>query len=512
MSHMSDSIPKDALIVEADERISPSFEFFRGRGDTKRPGLLFFFHHYHTNHKGALRAGAARWIKHGYDLVQVLCPTNDSYLSITDDEIATAKEFADRRGYRTRFTTGASMGGFGAILMSEQLDATRVLSLAPRWVKLDDKGRGIGTAGAADLEALAKRGGRSLGRTGPKTEVILFFDPHEATDANVAAYLRQTLPKGRLRMLPIRNVGHYPGRVLVELNLHPAETSNLLQTGDLPSFRKMIVRTKSKSMMLGLARRLAEKGHLLAAGQVYGRPICHSEPDNETHIQDRFAVLSLLDRNDELAQVLNSVNSKQINSFISFSGSKLIVEAAIKLLPDDVIIGVIDSWRGDKQIDQWRSLRFGELAKKLGKWAIAKAFLQGHFHPGTNPQKQSAILYAEMSLELHQPKDAFAGLNDWLATQSGEDLGWPVMRVLGATQKMLAEADETHLALEAAGLFLKYRDDGWMRYHRASLLVQLGHKAHARQAIDAARRCLPDDPALRDATESLLAALNQAPM
>ena len=497
----------DDLIVAPDVVISPRFEFFRSRSQTSSRNLLFFFHHFQAEKSGALYGGAAPWLKAGFDMVQVACPEGDSYRTLPPDEIRAALAFATAGGYAARFGTGMSMGAFGAILLSEELGLDRVLALAPRLVLVSEKGSWVKTADAGDFQALDQNPGRALSRASQTTRFFVIFDPAQPQDAETLGHFAGCIPKQNLSVLPIRHAGHDVRTALIEAGVFPKAVISALEHGDLSGLDRKVVRNASKSALLGLAGTLALRGRLDCAARINDGEACKGPVTAPKQLADRVTVLLALGAQDALRDLLLACPDSVAKRLFADRRGDVLLEPCIQLLEDDQALEKLLLWTGTQPLGAWLPLRLSQLARGLGKMQTALALLDGRFLENRRPDFHSAVVLAELRIDLGHWQAAVDGLDQRIMEDGCTTHVWRAVQIFRKAHAHFRDTGNAPAALRAISLAIRSKDDGWQNYQRAILHAAAGRQDEARKDLSVGARLLPEDQAYHKAAQALIARL-----
>lgn len=185
----------------------------------------------------------------------------------------------DRRGTRALWTYGASMGGAGALMFADRLDAAGAIAMSPQ-ASVDLSRADFEPRWMADRRRIKTFDDRWLD-TGLSTPTWLFYDPTHAEDDQHARMIAATAAD--IHCIPVLFSNHAAMRMLLECGLLSDTVRNVLAGRfDRDAFLQSVRSRRSGSSvaLTGAAKVLSRRGDPQRAAAMSGKAVALLEAEN----------------------------------------------------------------------------------------------------------------------------------------------------------------------------------------------------------------------------------------
>jgi len=231
---------------------NPSFEFDYFAAAAPNRVLVFTFNWIGNRRTDGPGFGGDFLLRCGFDVIAVKATTDDWFHSLPEEAFVSIDAFMATAGHRYRHLSGygSSMGGYGAIRLSQRLGLRHVLALSPQFdISIPEDPRWHGYLGnTGEFSRLTPD------LVAPGCTYTVVYDD-TLNDRFHAEGYKAIIQPDALRLVPVRYAGHPVGFLLEEIGeLQPLAQHVLAGEEYRPS---LAARKRSAHYLFGLARHCA---------------------------------------------------------------------------------------------------------------------------------------------------------------------------------------------------------------------------------------------------------------
>ncbi|WP_264210399.1 alpha/beta hydrolase [Leisingera thetidis] len=189
--------------------------------------------------------------QHGYAHLHIQCRNNDWYVNSETKALSRSLR-ALASGYDDVAAMGFSMGGYGALRFSADLNLSRLIAVSPQYtiaqgVVPHDRRRREAAAFDAGLGDLVRYGRHGV-------QGVVLFDPFRKMDLNHALYIQAVFPDLQLCRL---SCGGHPASQVIRDGGSFWDLQSMLRSGPLAAARVLALHRQRRRLSQTYWRRLA---------------------------------------------------------------------------------------------------------------------------------------------------------------------------------------------------------------------------------------------------------------